>query len=457
MEYDFFDDNNGQKDGERVPALVQSDVNAAKPPRKIRWWQIALAVGLSIVLFFCGYFTCWLSLDEQLRSLYTVKKTIQKEYYKEITDEDFYGTVFSAINSELLDDYSTYMTAEEAAAYFSALQGNSSGVGMVFTTGGDEELRITRVCGNSPAEGAGILAGEFVLGCGKTEESIEKCVTFDEFSECLSKYRTGEEFFVEIGSEQGARLVKLSKQAYVENYVFYRDNDGAYAFTGEKAETLTEKGTPLACLDDDTAYIRLIEFTGNADLEFDGAMKQFKKEGKKNLVLDLRGNGGGLLDVMQSIASYFCKNTKAKTPVVAVADFGKSRAQYHAKGNYYGQYFAEDSRICVLADSGSASASECLLGSMLDYGAISYGDICLAERNGVAKTFGKGIMQQTYWVNLFKGDAVKLTTAEIRWPISDNSIHGVGILPTKGTLTVAENGDFEQETTDAILKLFVAD
>jgi hypothetical protein len=76
---------------------------------------------------------------------------------------------------------------------------------------------------------------------------------------------------------------------------------------------------------------------------------------------------------------------------------------------------------------------------MLDYQTISYGDICLSERDGVAKTYGKGIMQTTYPLSIFSGDAVKLTTAQLFWPITQKSIHGVGVLPTDGTKTVREN------------------
>ena len=85
------------------------------------------------------------------------------------------------------------------------------------------------------------------------------------------------------------------------------------------------------------------------------------------------------------------------------------------------------------------------MGSMLDYGAITYQDICLTEIDGVAKTFGKGIMQTTYQLHLFEKDAIKLTTAQIRWPLSDTCIHGRGILASDGTKTVAKDyrGDTE--------------
>ena len=159
------------------------------------------------------------------------------------------------------------------------------------------------------------------------------------------------------------------------------------------------------------------------------------------------------MDIMHSIASYFCKTTTERQPIVAVADFGEKTTQYRATAKYYDGYFVEDSRICVLADKYSASASECLLGSMLDYGAIGYQDICLIERGGVAKTYGKGIMQETSYVSMVNQDAITLTTAEIRWPVSNNSIHGRGILPEDGTVVCIENADYETETINAVKAL----
>ena len=75
------------------------------------------------------------------------------------------------------------------------------------------------------------------------------------------------------------------------------------------------------------------------------------------------------------------------------------------------------------------------------------------ERGGVASTYGKGIMQTTYYLSARK-DAIKLTTAEIRWPISGRSIHGRGVLPEDGTKTAKENiyGDVEIADAWTVLK-----
>ncbi len=457
----FFDDDNQgnspENQTQRNPApYAYSGPNPMQPPQKprgMKWLYVVAAISIAVISFLGGYLASLMALDPELRTLMSVKQNIQSNYYEDISDKDFYDAIFGAINDDLLDDYSAYMTPEEYAAAIQDLQGNREGIGLSFNGAGEKPLKIIRVSGNSPAEAAGVKAGEEVVGCGVAEDTISSCATFDEFAALIDAIPSGREFYLNIRSSTGDRLVTVSKQAYVENYVYYRTKTASYAFTGDEASDLTEKGTPMAYLAEDTAYIQLVQFTGNAAAEFDGAMKKFKEEGKKNLVLDLRGNGGGLLDVMESISGYFCKTATEKKPVVAIADYGERKTKYKAYGNYYQEYFQEDSHICVLADNGSASASECLLGCMLDYGAISYGDICLSEREGVAKTFGKGIMQETRLVNILKQDALKLTTAKILWP-KGNCIHGRGILPDDGVLTVAENADAELETQEAIEKLF---
>ncbi len=418
---------------------------------------LVFAVSLAVLCFFSGFLTSQLTLDSELRSLIRLKDTIQKEYYEEITDEAFYGAVFDGVNDNLLDDYSKYMTADEYAQKQSEAKGNKSGLGLVFLTeteSGKAQLLITRVCGNSPAEKAGILAGERVVGFGASEQTLEANESFAEFSAFLNEYKMGETFALRVRSGENERTLKIAKAEYVENYVYYRTQDKAFRFTGNKASELVESGEPLPSLPKDTAYIRLAQFNGEAVEEFESAMNLFKQHGKKNLVLDLRENGGGFLHIMQSIASYFCKNTSESKPIVAVADYGERKENYRADGNYYKNYFGSDSRICVLADSSTASASEALMGCMLDYGAISYGDICLSERFGVAKTYGKGIMQTTFPFGVINADAVKLTTAKIYWGVSGNCIHGRGILQSDGTKVVAENHVGDKEINAAIEKLF---
>ena len=205
-------------------------------------------------------------------------------------------------------------------------------------------------------------------------------------------------------------------------------------------------------LDTQTAYICLTGFNGKAAEEFAMAMTAFQHDGMKNLVLDLRGNGGGYLNIMLEIAKYFGKDAPYKAPAV-IADYGEKREVFSIESSLYHDYFQGDSRVTVLADSGTASASECLIGFMYSYGTIGYEDICLSQRGDEVQTFGKGIMQTTYPL-ILTGGAIKVTTAKILWPKDDHCIHGRGILPEDGALQVAENADREEELKAAISVLF---
>ena len=419
-----------------------------------RFGWIAATVLLAAVCFIGGMATVWFTLDPQIRMLVKVKKTIDEHYYQELDDESFYNAIFDAVNGEL-DPYSKYMTAEGYAQSSNDLNGRRIGIGVSFSTAAIAEgkLKIVRVAGNSPAEKAGLTAGSYLTGFGKTEATLVHSEDYDEFSAFLDTTEEGELFLLQVQTTEGTKLVSISREAYAENYVFYRSNRTSYGFTGANATTLTELGTPLSSLPDDTAYIRLVRFGGGAVREFEATMSVFKQENKKNLVLGVRGNGGGYLNVMQGIAAYFCKNSDERTPVAAIADYGDREERYLAKGNVYQEYFEEDSRICILADSGSASAAECLIGVLVDYGASGYGDICLSEREGVAKTYGKGIMQQHFTMSA-QGDVLKLTTAQVRWPVTKYSIHARGVLPEDGTKTVAEGVTDEAELEAAIHALF---
>ena len=93
--------------------------------------------------------------------------------------------------------------------------------------------------------------------------------------------------------------------------------------------------------------------------------------------------------------------------------------------------------MCVLANKNTASASECLIGALLYYGDLLTKEKVILEEDatGVAKTYGKGIMQSTYI--LTNGGAFKLTTAKIYWPDATTSIHGIGF--KDGTKAVKED------------------
>ena len=419
--------------------------------------------------FFGGFFTHKATLPKEIDSLLWAKERIQKDYLDEISDEEFYNGVFNGVNS-LLDRYSMYLTADENDAAVKKSAGEYSGLGLYFvsaTADSANGVTVSRTAGGSPAEAAGIADGSRITAYGADENSMQKYSTLTAFTEFTAKYAAGENFYVEETrypyGEGDSRLVQLHKATFTENYVTYRSATAAYVYLGGNA-TETERKTAdgaayvLPNLPEDTAYIRLTQFNGNAAAEFDGAMKRFKTDGKKRLVLDLRGNGGGDMEILRSIASYFCKDATEKTPAAAKAEYRDGKTYvFDAKHNDYAEYFGAEGAAYVLADSGTASASECLLGAMLDYGTTTYERVCLtADSDGTAKTYGKGIMQTTFSRFLWRSEAIKLTSARICWPVSGKCIHGVGVTAADGCKSVAESYAPDGEIVNALGVLGIA-
>ncbi len=435
-----------------------AELKKTTPKKMKKKNNVALCVGLSVIFFFVGGLTTWFALGENTRSFLKVKFLINNLYYKDIDEDDFYNVVFDSINNDLLDNYSAYLTEDEYQQFLKDNTGEYIGTGLAFPRYPKEgqELQIVYVAGNSPAEAQGIKVGSYIKGIGVRPETILPCSSFQQFSALMSEFGEYEVFYLSVLEGETLKTIEIWKESFIENYVFYRSDLSSYRFGGEKALTMMEGGAPLPELGRETAYIRLTQFNGNAGKQFAKAMETFKTEGKRDLVLDLRGNGGGSVEILCDIAQYFCKNTNAKKPVVLRAIYSGYEEVYKADGNRYNDYFNANSRIYVLADNGTASASEALMGCMLDYGTIEYKNICLSYRDDEVKTYGKGIMQMTLPL-LFGQDAMTLTVAKLEWPKSGICIQDRGILPSDGTLTVAEGIIGDEEIRNALFKLFKGD
>jgi carboxyl-terminal processing protease len=171
-------------------------------------------------------------------------------------------------------------------------------------------------------------------------------------------------------------------------------------------------------------------------------LEKFKSNGKSQLILDIRDNGGGYMDVLCEVAGMLVeKESNGQVVSITIDKYGKEK-YFNSKNQTYNEYGFK--KIVVLANEHTASASEILIGAMLDYDKSNRVSIVLDghQKNGqtVYKTYGKGIMQTTY-ANL-DSSAVKLTTAKMFWPKSRISIHDKGVTTqTSNKVYNATNGD----------------
>ncbi len=411
---------------------------------------VLLALVLAAAFFCAGWFGRFASLDPRARSLLWALDTAKDNYYKDFDEDELYDRIFAAFE---LDPYSCYYTADEYGAVEDERNGNSAGYGIAMSAfEGEGAPRFMRVAENSPARIAGIQKGMYVLGYGRDEDSLSQGST-QEFMDFVDGANGS--FVIKCGfliDGSDARTLRLTASAYTPAYCAYRDGETSFSFrykanvsfdgSASKAEAeavgaFTETEEPLAGLPADTAYIRLDEFNGNAAAEMKCCLAKMRERNKKNLILDLRTNGGGYMDILIEIASHMMKDAPASRALVASAKFKNGSVfNYSSANNDYGSYFTSDSRVTVLADEYTASASECLIGALVDYGTVGFDDVVLRkdEASGVARSYGKGIMQSHFRDG--RGNVLKLTVAEIFWP-NGKSIHGKGVTEADGAKSVA--------------------
>ncbi len=386
---------------------------------------------LAIILAFTGgYFSRYLFGSKISNTTLDVVKIIEKlgYIYDPITGEQRLLTedeIADAIVDGVLDRYSAYYTAEEYKQITETGKGNLSGMGFTVSSLG----YIVRISYNSPAELSGFQVGDKILSVEVDGVSADFAQN-QEFSDLMNGAELGKTLTFKIDREGQEKTLALVKSNYVVSYVKYYDDQKTLNFRTNESSKLVPTATDggMAELDEQTALIELRSFNGKADEQIADALEFMKEQGKTKLILDLRDNGGGTTTILKEIASYLIYNNGAKKSLISYAS-GKGKSQsLYTTGNKFNRNITS---IAVLANENSASASESLIGAMLHYKDGFDESKLVIEKNsdGVAKTYGKGIMQTTY--KLVGGGALKLTTHKIYLPDKTTSIHGKGFIATE--------------------------
>lgn len=282
------------------------------------------------------------------------------------------------------DVYSNYLTAEEWESTQTESDGSYCGIGVQIMQDPETmEATVTNVFSNSPAKEAGILAGDIfkkVDGMDVTQMLLEQMVTYIRGHEgepvTITVYRPA--------NDETMEITCVRRQVEVDT-VSYR--------------MLTDK----------IGYLELMEFDNVTIRQVREALEELQKAGMEKLVLDLRGNPGGLLNSVLSIADYFTK----RGDLLFRMDY-KGGEVYTEKAQS-SPIFQGD--MVVLVNGGSASAAEVLTGILQDY---KLGTV-MGET-----TFGKGIVQSFY--DTIDGGVLKLTIAHYYSPLG-RDFHGSGIEP----------------------------
>ena len=319
---------------------------------------------------------------ETLDKIAAIERTVEENFYFDTVTKDGLQTgIYRGMLEALNDKYAAYYTAEELNAQRESNEGIYYGIGARVMLDMETEMPyISGIIPGTPAEEAGLQIGDIIY-------AVEETQTFQ---------MTLEEVVTLIKGEEGTAVtLTLVRDGETIKQDVVRRKVNNPTVTSEMREN-------------NIGYISIAEFKDTTVDQFTEAYAVLKGSGAKALILDLRGNPGGLLDAVVSIG----RQILPKGLIVYTEDKDGNRVEYDCDGT-------REIKIpmVVLVNGGSASASEVLTGAIKDYG--------VGTVIGTT-TYGKGIVQKI--IQLSDGSGVKLTTSAYFTP-KGNNIHGTGIAP----------------------------
>jgi len=298
---------------------------------------------------------------------------LQRSYVEEVDTEEL---VESAILSMLedLDPHSMYIPADELQAMNEPLEGNFEGIGIQFNIMRDTILVVSPISGG-PSEKLGIMTGDRIV-------EIENEVVAG----------------VGIKNSDVMKLLKGPKDTKVTVGILRRGNKEVipYEITRDKIPIYSVDAHYMAT--PEIGYIKVNRFAATTMDEFRAALTSLREQGMEDLVLDLQGNGGGLLTAATEMADEFLDDNK-----LIVYTEGRAYPKRETLARKKGQF--ETGRLVILIDEGSASASEIVSGAVQDW-----------DRGLIVgrRSFGKGLVQRP--ITLPDGSVVRLTVQKYYTP-----------------------------------------
>lgn len=273
-----------------------------------------------------------------------------------------------------LDPHSTYSNAEEVKKLNEPLQGNFEGIGVQFNMVEDTLLVIQPVSGG-PSEKVGILAGDRIVIVNDTTIAGVKMKT----EEIMGRLR---------GPKDSKVNLKIVRRGVNDLLSFTVKRDRIPIYSLDASYMIKDK----------IGYIRINRFGATTAQEFINALQQLQKQGMKDLILDLQGNGGGYMNAAVDLANEFLGQ---KELIVYTEGRRNPRSEFFAKGD--GKF--RNGKLVILIDEFSASASEIVTGAVQDW-----------DRGIVVgrRSFGKGLVQRP--VDLPDGSMIRLTVARYYTP-----------------------------------------
>lgn len=318
-----------------------------------------------------------LSKDEKLNQFLEIYANITSDYYQDVNKEELLEKAITAMMNYLGDDYTGYLNNDNTNDLMTQLAGKYNGIGVAIN---NEDKSITKVYDDTPASKAGIQAGDIIVGVNDIEVSNISA------TEVVNMIKSNKEYFT-LKLKRGEEMLSVS----VKNENIISPN----------IEYNVIENTKIG-------YMSIDAFSSTLDIQMEKALKKLENEGITSLIIDLRNNTGGYLDMASKVTSMFIKK-------------GEKIYSLNEK-NQVNHYFDETDEhreypIVILTNNNTASASEIMAAALKE----SYGADLVGET-----TFGKGKVQQT--MKLDDGSMVKYTSAYWLTP-NGTCIDEIGITP----------------------------
>lgn len=315
-------------------------------------------------------------------TLTRLKSVVEKYYLGEFDENKMKTEAAKAYIGGIGDEYSEYISKEEYEQFSTDVTGSLIGIGIYFGQTVDKEMIIIAPIENSVAEKAGILSGDIIK---KVDDYV---VTEDSTTSEVSDHIKGE-----VG--QKVKL-EILRDGETKTFEMVRENVKLHYV---KTKMLENK----------IGYMNLASFDEDTAEEFKTKLQELIKDGAKSLIIDLRNNGGGIVQEATEIANYFLEKGQK---IISIKNKNGEEQITVAEKNRI-----TDLPLVLLVNSQTASSSEILASALQDNGR--------AQIVGT-KTFGKGVIQNIY--RMSDGAALKLTTHEY-YTANGNKINGLGIEP----------------------------
>ncbi len=342
--------------------------------------------------------------SEHIADMQGLKALLKQNYLYDFTDDQIYEGSLKGMFANLGDPYTSYYSPDEFSKLMETLNGRYQGIGVSVQASKEGYIKAISVFDNSPAKEAGIMPGDYITKVNGTAFGADQL----------------EEAVAEIKGEPGTS-VNLTILRVEENSANSKEFDVKVDRADVNVDTIDDDIVEID--GKKIGYIHIMAFDDVTWNDFSESFNRLKSQDIDGLILDVRNNPGGALDVVINIADNFLD----EGTIVTTKEKDGSETVEKSNGDF------DDIPLTIIQNENSASASEILAGALKDRGR--------AKVVGT-QSFGKGVVQKIF--NLQNGAGAKITISEYFTP-NGTQINKVGVKPD---IEVEADEDFDISKKD---------